>query len=96
MAIEWSTRASSSMAMQSVVRSPPAAAVLLGERDAEQPELAHGPHDVDREVVVAVPRLGVRARSRLGEVADDLAQRLVLLGELDVHGCDGLPGRWNG
>ena len=69
-----------------------AAAVLLGERDAEQPEVAHAAHDVDREVVVAVPRLGVRRDLALGEVADDLAERVVLFGELHVHWGDGLPG----
>ena len=73
-----------------------APAVLLRERDAEQPEVAHRPHDVDREVVVAVPRLRVRRDLALGELAHDPAQRVVLLGELHVHGCDGLPGARNG
>ena len=69
-----------------------AAAVLLGEGDAEQPEVAHAAHDVDREVVIAVPRLGVRRDLGLGEVTHDRAQRVVLLGELHVHGWGGLPG----
>ena len=37
-----------------------AAAVLLGEGQAEQAQLAHGQDGVDREGVVAVPGLGVR------------------------------------
>ena len=41
-----------------------AAAVLLRERQAEQPELAHRQHGVDREGVVAVPLLGVRRDGR--------------------------------
>jgi len=42
-------------------------------------------------VVVAVPCLGVRGDLALGEVAHDLAQRLVLFGELDVHDLRSLP-----
>ena len=76
------------MAMHSVVKSAAAAAVLLGERQAEQAELAHGQHGVDREGVVAVPRLGVRRDLALGEVADDLAERLLLVAELEVHRAD--------
>src|SRR3546814_7817613 len=44
------------------------------------------PHDIDREVVVAVPGLRVRGDLPLGEVTDHRPQRVVLLGELDVHG----------
>ena len=73
-----------------------AAAVLLGERDPEQPEVAHAPNHVHREVVVAVPGLGVRRDLALGELAHHPTKRLVLLGELDVHGYDGLPGGRNG
>ena len=46
------------------------AAVLLRRGQPEQPELAHLLHDVDREVVVAVPLRGVRRDGGLGEVAD--------------------------
>ena len=62
-----------------------AAAVGLGERDAEQAELAHRQHGVDRERVVAVPRLGVRLDLGLHEVAHDGAQRFVLLGQLRMQ-----------
>ena len=62
-----------------------AAPVLLGEGDAEQAQVAHLAHGVDGERVVAVPRLGVRCDLALGEVANDLAERLLLRGELHVH-----------
>ena len=54
------------------------AAVLLGSGEPEQAELAHLLHDVDREVVVAVPLRGVRRDLGLGEVADAAAELLVL------------------
>ena len=41
-----------------------AAAVLLRERQPEQPERPHGEHRVDGEGVVAIPRLRRTARSR--------------------------------
>ena len=69
MPIDWSTRPSSSIATHSEAKSPLAAAPLLGEDEAEQPELAHRRDDVDGEVVVAVPLRGVRGDLGLGEVA---------------------------
>ena len=95
-AIEWSTRASSSIAMHSIVRSPPPPPYSSGNGMPNSPRSPIAAHDVDREVVVAVPRLGVRRDLALGEVAHHPAQRLVLLGELHVHGYDGLPGGRNG
>src|SRR5918995_604064 len=62
-----------------------AAAVLLGERDAEQAEPAHLAHYVEREGVVGVPALGVRRDLGLGEVTHQLAQGLLLVAELNVH-----------
>ena len=53
-----------------------AAAVLVRERQTEQPELAHGEHGVDGERVVAVPRLGVRRDLRFRELAHDAAELL--------------------
>ena len=85
MASDWSTRPSSSMATHSVVRSAPPPPYSSGNGQPEQPELAHRQHGVDREGVVAVPRLGVRRDLGLGEVADDLAERLLLVGQLEVH-----------
>ena len=89
--IDWSTRPSSSMATQSEVKSAARAAVLLGDDQAEQAQLAHRPHDLDRQVVVAVPLGDVRGNLSLGEVADDLAERLVLTGQLEHHGSTILP-----
>ena len=62
-----------------------AAAVGLGERDAEQAELAHRQHGVDGERVVAVPRLGVRLDLGVDELAHHGPQRLVLLGQLRMQ-----------
>ncbi len=85
MPIDWSTRPISSIATQRLVKSPPAAAVLLRGGQPEQAELTESRHDLDREVVLAVPAGGVRGDLRLGELADDLAERLVLVGQLEVH-----------
>ena len=62
-----------------------AAAVGLGERDPEQPELAHLQHRVDGERVVAVPRLGVRLDLGDDELAHHRPQRLVLVGQFGLH-----------
>ena len=59
------------------------AAVLLRRGQADQPELAHLLHHVDREVVVAVPLRGVRRDLGLGELADQRAELLVLGGQLE-------------
>ena len=68
------------MAMHSVVKSAPEPPYSSGNGRPNRPELAHRQHGVDRERVVAVPRLGVRRDLALGEVADDLAERLLLVG----------------
>ena len=81
MPIDWSTRPISSIARQRLVKppsSPAGAAVLLGRGEPEQPEGAHLLHDVDREVVVAVPLRGVRRDLGLRELADAAAELLVL------------------
>jgi len=62
-----------------------AATQLLGSGEAEQAQLSHGQHDVDREGVVAVPGLGVGRHLALGEVADNLAERLLLLSQIRTH-----------
>ena len=80
-----STRASSSMASTSVRKSAPWPAVLLGEREPEQPELAHLLDDVHRELRALVHLLGARADDLLGELADDAAELLLLGGEVEVH-----------
>ena len=60
-------------------------AVLLRRRQAEQAELAHLLHDVDREVVCLVPVGCVRGDLRLGEVSDAVAEVLVLPGQFEAH-----------
>ena len=54
------------------------AAVLLRGGEAEEAELAHLLHDVDREVVRAVPLRGVGGDLLLGELADGTPELLVL------------------
>ena len=62
----------------------PAAADRLGERDAEQAQLPHRQHRVDRERVGAIPLLGVRLDLGSGEVTHQRAQRVVLAAQLWV------------
>ena len=62
---------------------PTAAADALGEGKAEQPEVPHLPDHVLGEVVVPVPRGGMRGDLGLGELADHLTERLVLRRELE-------------
>ena len=72
MATLESTRVSSSTASAYCSVVPPAAADLLGERDAHPPELAHLGHDLVGEALLPVELLG-RGRDLLhGEVADGL------------------------
>ena len=54
------------------------AAVLLGERDPHQPELAELGDDLVREALLAVERLGDRRHLALGEVADGAADQLMV------------------
>ena len=53
------------------------AAVVLRRGQSHQAELAHLLHDVDREVVLAIPLRGVRRDLGGGELADDLTELLV-------------------
>ena len=71
--------------MHNPVRSATAATPLLGERDAEQAELSHLQHGVDRERVVSVPRFGVRLDLVVGELTHEAPERLVLVGQLGMH-----------
>ena len=73
------------MATHNVVRSPPPPPCSLGERQAEQPELAHRQHRVDGEAVIAVPRLGVRRDLGGGEVPHDQAEGLLLVAQVQIH-----------
>ena len=71
--------------------SPPAAAVLLGERDPHQPELAHLGHDLVGEALLAVELLGHGRDLLLGEVADGLLEQPVVVGEVEVHAAARRP-----
>ncbi len=62
-------------------------AVLLRRGEAEEAEVAHLRHELGGEVRVAVPLLDVRGDLALGEVADDHAEVLVLLAQLEHGGC---------
>ena len=62
-----------------------AAAVLLGEGDAHQPELAHLRDELVGEGLGAVELLGDRRDLLAGEVADGVAQQPLLVGQLEVH-----------
>ncbi len=59
---------------------------VLGDRDAEQPELLHLLDDRLRELVLVVVVLGVGDDLLVGELAHHLADRLLLVGP--VGACD--------
>ena len=61
------------------------AAVLLGERDPHQAELAHLRDQLVGERLRAVELLGDGRDLVAGEVADGVAQQPLLVGELEVH-----------
>ena len=62
-----------------------AAAVLLGERDAHQPQLAHLRHELVGEGLGAVELLGDRRDLVAREVAHRVAEQALLVCELEVH-----------
>ena len=62
-----------------------AAAVLLGDGHAHQPELRQLRDEVVGKAVLPVELLGDRGDLLLGEVADRAADELLLLGEVEVH-----------
>src|SRR5213078_1629392 len=66
-------------------RVAPAAAHVLGQRDAHEAERAEALHGLVREALLAVPRGGVRLHLALAEVADRLLDVAVLVGEREVH-----------
>jgi len=64
-----------------------AAAVLLGKRDAHQPELAHLRDQLVWERLRPVELLGDRPDLLAGEIADGVAQQPLLVGQIEVHGA---------
>src|SRR5690606_24945126 len=59
-------------------------AVLLGERQAEQAQLAHLAHDVEVEGVRAIGLVGLRRHHLLGEVAHHRGELALLLVQADA------------
>ena len=84
-ASDESTRATSSMAMQSVVKSAPDPPYSAGNGRPNRPSSPIDRTTSSGEHVLAVPPLCVRRDLLLREVADDLAERFVFLGEVEVH-----------
>src|SRR6185437_16914344 len=67
---------------------PAHAAVLLGDRQAEQAHRAHLGHDLVRELAPLVEFADDRGDLLAGELLDGGAQRRLLLGQRQVHyGC---------
>ena len=62
----------------------PHAAVLLGDRDAEEPELLHLLDDRLRKLVLVVVVLGVGEDLLLGELAHHLGDGFLLVGAVEV------------
>ncbi len=62
------------------------AAVLLGDRHAEQPQLLHLLDDRLRKGILVVVVLGVRQDLLVGELMHHLGDRLLLVGHLAVLG----------
>ena len=60
-------------------------AVLLGHADAQKPELGELRDQLVREAVLAVPVGGIRRDLRLGELARERANRLLVGAQLEVH-----------
>src|SRR5436853_246608 len=63
----------------------PGAAVLLGDRDPEDPELGHALDRAHVEVVRDVVLDGVREDPVLDELPDRVLEQPLLVGELEVH-----------
>ena len=68
-------------------------AVLLGEDDPQEPQLTEHRQDLDRELLVALRLLDQRSDLRLGELADHLAQVVLLLREGVAQHSLPRPGR---
>ena len=73
-------------------RVGPAAAVLLGVGHAHQPELAELGDDLVGEALLLVELLGDRPDLVLREVAREALDRLLLVGQVEVHGRGMLSG----
>ena len=98
----WTTRNEVSARSSSSHRSAeadvvhPGAAVGLGDRRAEEAELAHPLEDLAMDLALLVPLADVRQDLGLGEVADGLAHELVLVGQGEVDHRRIVRGRAGG
>ena len=69
------------------------AALVLGDRDAEPAELADPADDLGREAALALVLVDDRRDLGDHEVADRVAQQVVLGGEVEVHAPSVPPGQ---
>ena len=65
-----------------------------GNGSPNKPELTHGQHGLGGEGVIAIPRFGIRRDRGASEVAHDLAELLLLVAEVELHGGDLSPRAW--
>ena len=86
-ATDWSTRPSSSSARHTVTASASDPAVRLGERQPEQPEVAHLLHHIERELLFPVGLGRTRLDDVFSEIPDDAAERCLFVGQIEVHAC---------
>ena len=86
MATDWSTRPSSSSARHTVTASASDPPYRLGERQPEQPEVAHLLHDVQRELLLQVGLGRARRDTSFGELTDD-ARGTPLVRRSDRSSC---------
>ena len=84
-ATDESIRVSSSIGDRVGERVGAAAAVLLRDRHAHQPELGQLGHELVREALLAVELLGDRRHALERELPHGVAQQLVLGREVEVH-----------
>ncbi len=70
----------------------PGAAVLLGDRDAEEAELGHLGDDLGRPAPGLVELRGLGGDLAGGEVARRALDEALLFGQLEVHGARNLAG----
>ena len=87
MPIDWSTRPSSSMATHSEVKSPPLPPYSSGTTSPNRPSSPIARTTSSGKVVLAVPLGDVRGDLALGEVAHDLAERLVVVADSSNVSC---------
>ena len=86
-AIDWSTRPSSSSARHTVMASASDPPYASGNGRPNNPSVAHLLHHVERELLLPVGLGRPRIDDLFGELADDAAERLLLRSQVEVHAC---------